>query len=604
MRFNFAPLLEVLIFFALIWTYILQENSFFLSDNAYLKAIYFFVVLSIIFWYIGNKRNSFQYFIELGTISKIFILFLILFIVNIPHFRQDLVSDQFHHAYMAILPWVIYAKKICVLEIGCTEKPFDQVLNHEMLKSFVFLLLVILIVLKSLKKNSLIVIVLFCILFFLPINEYRINDIHPPFRLFPLALSASVMGLSNFSFRIPGFVALFLFTLIIFPILRFHFKKNIAVLLVGCVATIPILVHVAYIVEPSIWTAISWSGILLFLFYGKKDNRSFFLSFLFISFASLMRASAFLGFFPLVMHWFFNRRLDRIFSKNEINKTILVFSPSLIALPYVFSSILQGSPATGTGLSIIESLRMSFSDFASMKFAYQSIFIPWIFLFPFAFCIRVKKFSLYSFLVILFFTLAYIMFYSIKPGLWGLGRYQAEFIMPFCILGLVNLGMFLYKFNQFILKLVFLCLFFYGIFISVNFHFYSQFLYESIFSGIKTGKIRGASEIVYDTTKPLERIKTLGLTKNSYLDGIIYGEMPFILAGFTLNEITSISRFGYPWGGMESADINKNKEILAVIISDWTPSLEKVNHLLSLGWKVDSTYENELYRSKTYLLLR
>ncbi|PJZ89443.1 glycosyltransferase family 39 protein [Leptospira levettii] len=604
MKIYYAPLLQVVTFFALIWTYILQENSFFLINVPFIKSLYFLGVLSVVFWYIKQNKNAFQYTLEFSPFFKIAILFLTLFFVLFPRLNQDLVSDQFHHAYKAILPWVIYAKNICVLNNGCAEKPFNQVLNHEMLKSLLVLFPLILIILKFLNRFSLIVVILFCILFFLPLEDYQINDIHPPFRLFPLAFSASLFGLSNSAFRMPGFFALFIFALIIFPILKFHFKENIAVLLVGCVVTIPILIHVSYIVEPSIWTAISWTGILLFLFFGKKDNRSFFLCFLLITFASLMRASAFLAFFPLVMHWFFTRRVERILSIYEIRNTFLVFSPTLIALPFVFSSILHGSPATGTNQSLIESIQMSFIGYSSIKFAYQSLFLPWILVFPFALFFRIKKYVMYSLMVFIFFILAYMMFYSIKPGLWGLGRYQAEFILPFCVLGLVNLSMCLYKFSQSILKLALICMIFYGIFISVNFQLYSQFRDESIFSGIKTGEVRGASEIVYDTLKPLEKVKELGLTKNSYLDGIIYGEMPFILAGYTLADITSISRFGYPWGGMESSDINKNKEILAVIISDWTPTLGKVNQLVSLGWKVDSTFQSEFYKTKTYLLLR
>lgn len=69
---------------------------------------------------------------------------------------------------------------------------------------------------------------------------------------------------------------------------------------------------------------------------------------------------------------------------------------------------------------------------------YDNIQMPWVAFLPF--CVIPKQGQWHKSILILIFGLAaYCVFYSIRPVLWGVPRYQAELWLPFVILGFFNL---------------------------------------------------------------------------------------------------------------------------------------------------------------------
>ena len=426
--------------------------------------------------------------------------------------------------------------------------------------------------------------------------------IYIPFRLFPLALSSSILGIHVYSFRIVGIIGLITLFLFLTKIFIKRYELSYTLLITLSIIFIPLLAHTSYIVEPSIWTSLSWTGVLIFIFYGDKSNKSFLLWFSILSIASLMRASAFVGLIPLSLHWFFTKVNFQNLKTTFTLENLKVFSPVLVMLPYTFSSLLGGSPATGSELTTLESIQKSVEGFLSIKMAYNAVFFPWILFFPFSFWFKHKNEFIYSFILLFFFSLSYVMFYSIRPVLWGLGRYQAEFILPFVILGMVNVFQFIYQKNKIFTIFPFTTLILYGLYIIVNYPTYSEIRDESIFPGVKSHRIKGISEIVYDTSKPLQKMKQEGLSHSTYIEGITYGTMPNILAGYTLKEIQSVSKIGHR--GMSVEDIHKNSQIQAVILTDWCPTGPKKEQLMKLGWKLVDVYKNGSYKTSSFLLVR
>ena len=115
---------------------------------------------------------------------------------------------------------------------------------------------------------------LFCVL--LGLGAHALNfpvEPHPALRLLPLFLGQLVFGLTDFSFRIPGILAVAAVACFIQKRIRSECPgSNALAWIIGfAVYLIPVVFHVAAIVEPSVW-AFSTSCIFFLLLH--KAERS------------------------------------------------------------------------------------------------------------------------------------------------------------------------------------------------------------------------------------------------------------------------------------------------------------------------------------------
>ena len=338
-----------------------------------------------------------------------------------------------------------------------------------------FILLSIIIFLNYLKKTNFkhkyIIFTVLLILFFRGffIINGGLDPSHPPFRLFPLWLSSSIFSPSVFSFRLPGIIALSLIGFVIYKVLKTKLSSTITLWLsVFTLITIPLLWHNSYLVTPSIWAALF--SILFLLTFQEADfyKLNFFSWFLLLTVFILMRQSLVYITVPILILFVMERRGLLI---KKWKETIFILSPFLVALPFLIRSLLLGTPAqeilsNELQLTLIEKLIHVIGS-GMLKDIILNNFEIWTLFLIFS-LITTKKNRLRNFIIILaFISSSVIIFYSIRPVLWGEARYQSEYIVPLIILGAVRVITIVYESNYQVLKystpVVLICLLFYNI---------------------------------------------------------------------------------------------------------------------------------------------
>ncbi len=610
MKLNFSMNFfgPVVLLFAIIYSYVIKSNS--LCSSALCQGyelVYWIITIFLISVFFYLQPSSLKVRDKkVWALSGLLFSFLIAF--NWENLNANLVSDHIYHAQEALRNFSMLGERFCKQNLAqCAGVPFASVVNFysRTLAGLFFIVILLLTQTNHRKVFALAAIALFFLLTqFLRHEQIQSGDVHPPLRLAPLWIASAFFGIKMFSFRVVGMIALGLFSF--FTIHFFAKKKGVLVAFFTVVifSTIPILQHVAYIVEPSLWTTLSWTGVLLFITFGKRDSNNFCIWFFILALASLMRASAFVAIIPLGLYWL-KFAYDAHGFRFLIRKDFYIpMIPILIMLPFTFKSIAMGTPATGGDTSKLTLMLLSVQSFLSVRVAYYSIMLPWIAFFPLGFLSSGENKIFKFFIKLLFFTLSYIVFYSINQGLWGMSRYQAEFILPFVIVGIFNFLFFLHGRYRKIFNIVLMLFFGYNLWVSWRFQSYSNLRETAIFTGLRDGRSAGISEIVYDTKLALNAVRDRNLLATTYLDGITYGSFPQLMASATFTELEAINVIGNPWGGFPMEDINKNKKINAIILSDWEPGSEKAKKLIDLNWRLVETFENRKYNTKTYLLLR
>ncbi len=438
-----------LLIFVFLWTYgnigVLTRTSLILQIviTSYLIAILLFL------FFVNEKYLSKNSGIDIIVISKsdIKIILLILFVSLVLGFNYMLyslngdelahsVSSQFYAIYglqfiFNKLPNFITAQQSWILV---------WIISNSVLLSSSALIYYI----KKLNfKYKYIVLSIFILLFFRIgyILRGGYDPYHPPFRLFPLWLSSTIFSTSIFSFRLPGVIALSLIGLIIYKVLKVKTSNYYFLSLsVFTLLSIPLLWHTAYIVEPSIWATL-FSILFLLAFQADKLNKlSFFTWFLLLAVFILMRQSLFFIILPMLFLFAMERRM--LLLKNW-KETVYELSPLLIVLPFFIRGLILGTPAqanvsTELQWTLFEKLSNVVSS-GMLKDIIVNNFEIWSLFILFAFIPTKNNRVKYFITILLYILSAFTVFYSIRPILWGIPRYQAEYIIPLIVLGAVRL---------------------------------------------------------------------------------------------------------------------------------------------------------------------
>lgn len=253
-------------------------------------------------------------------------------------------------------------------------------------------------------------------------------EVHPPLRLLPLFISQTIFGLNSFAFRFPSIITSAIVALAVYKLVDSTFI--IRVVASASSVLLPVIFYLSTSVEPSIFGYAAYTlGILsAYLFLAKGKDEHLIQLAIIASLGTLLRQSV----FPL---WL----LVGILSIYPNSKAIVrnfkkLFVLGLIPIPYMISAKLQGHIAeTATDATWHALLKESFVSGIGIITAINTTTIPWVF---FAFLVfaltfqRIPKLLLLPFLLVI---PVYCLFYTVWPYLWGIGRYQAEFIAPFII---------------------------------------------------------------------------------------------------------------------------------------------------------------------------
>ncbi len=444
---------------------------------------------------------------------------------------------------------------------------------------------------------------------------------HPPLRLFPLWLSSSLLSGTDFSFKLPQFLGLIALMWLAQRIANRRFTFLFSWLFGLAVGTIPLLWHVGTLVEQSIWTALVWSIFLLSA--AENDDLGDFKWIRWSSLISLftmMRQTAFLALMPLFIFY-----IAYAFHKDkyDLKKLFFVLAPVLVSLPFIMRSSVAGTPANyipgeftiiPQGASSIERVWFAVRSGIAPWIILNTVLLPWA-IFPFfAFLVYFVDFKkiLNAIVILIFFAAAFATFYIIRIGIWGTDRYQAEYIVPFAILGLYKLLVKLNGAGKTMPKLLaagLICIVIYNV--STFKSLYSHYKVKQVYRGVAI-----QTQPLYNYTDALKAVRNEGYAGHTYTAGITYGVFPEILNGFTVaqvlstkrmidrqNEMKGLMKAGET--GLSPGSINAAPEIKIVLISDIEQNVEElIKGLQAFGWKTWRDFKYDRSQTVIYGMIR
>lgn len=440
------------------------------------------------------------------------------------------------------------------------------------------------------------------------------GSVHPQFRLFPLWLMAALLSPSDWVFRIAQFLPLiglmWATQRITVAVLPFW----ISCLLGLVVGTIPVLWHVGTLVEASVWTAVVWTALLLSI--ARHDPANPFPYIRWIScvcIATMMRQTAFVALIPLFV--MLGEEMIRKRSV-DIGRLLLCLAPLLAMAPFLMRSLLFGNPAiqsAGETSNALGGVLYALRSGIALNSILNSVLMPWAILLPVSFLAICVRKPLYGAACLAWFLAAFVVFYSIRFTLWGVGRYQAEYVVPFSVVGLFLAVTAMHRLDRgrkyVVVLLLPLLVFNVVSYIRLPLANPSaDSLRDTFFHVIKErGNYSILSELPFPNGRALRAAKEEGLAGAVYVAGITYGAFGEILNGYTVNEVLAAKdRFlrmeamkmirGNPGGKPPAVeDIDSDPDIRLVLVGDCEGAEPFVERLSGHGWKRWREFRDDQY---------
>lgn len=568
---NLFPIL-ILVF---IWTYGYLGALTKSSPALQILITIFLVAIMLLLFFVNNKyvsKNKIGIILIGKNDIKIFLLVLLAsLMLGFEYIFFSLVNDELYHAnvsqFHAIYGLEKLSNKLPTYVIDQKAYLLVWVISGSVLIcSTIFLYFIT----KWNFKYKFIAFSIFILLFFRVIYFLLggLDFPHPPFRLFPLWLSSTIFSPSNFSFRLPGLIALSFIGLIIYRALQPKISTPFLLYLsISALLTIPLLWHTSYLVEPSIWAALFSILFLLALQENKFDNLNFYKWFSLLAIFILMRQSLIFIVLPMLLLYAMERKTLLIKNWKE---SLFTLSPLLVVMPFLIRSMIVGTPSTSTGEDALSALLEGLYNASSsgiLKDIIVSNFEIWSIFIIFAFIPTKKNRLRYFSSLSLFIVCAFIIFYSISPYYWGVPRYQAEYIIPLIILGAIRLLTVLYdrnnKINSYILTSFLISLLTYNIYTISTSHSHERVTVN--------GHPVFISRSVYDYETAFNAAKDNGYAGNTVMLGVTYGIMNEVLYGYSLNELKKQSKFYNEFNKVKGFNVNsliQNQNIKLIMLSD------------------------------------
>lgn len=296
------------------------------------------------------------------------------------------------------------------------------------------------------KKNQIALSALFLALGLLVILRVILYNLggfdpsHPPFRLFPLWFSSSIFGMKDLSFRIPGLVGLSLIAFIFYDSIKTNERaRGINFLAVLSVCSMPILWSTSYIVEPSVWAALFSTYFIFMTTRSQLTVQKLRVLVSMLAIFILMRQSLvylFPGLLFILILVHYNN------SARSLREFMVTLAPLLITIPLILRSIVFGTPAqdydsTEVNLNVLEKVVLAFESGLFFEITWNNLGYWSVFIF-FALIPKDKSDLTNTALLIIVLFSGIVLFYSVRPALWGIPRYQCEFLVPIVLYGFAN----------------------------------------------------------------------------------------------------------------------------------------------------------------------
>ncbi len=520
------------------------------------------------------------------TISDVSIILLYILLMGAFSFRELLVpmnGDNFYHAQQS----VTYATHVVQLLTQHTHI-FDTLPFVALVFDTNFLLVLGLVAVYFLLKKlsfwwqaSLLTLVFITLRMCMYLSGGNTSPF-PTLRLFPLWLTSTFFGLHDISFRIASFIPLICLMFFLYLVSREKVGRRNAFLFGLVAGTIPVMWHVGLLVEFSIWTGLLVTYIIIF--FGRKEEKvdGYMRPTMLIGVSTLMRVSGFIALVPLFVHYLLvqKRKLE------DIKKYILQSLPTaILIMPVVVGNIVTGTSASyrgegysemnlEAGANLLERLYVAVHGGFFEAIIYNSFHIlSLVLIFTPIYFWRKRVYTILP--TILFVGLYCVLFFSIRPILWGNGRYQAEYIAPLVIAILAGVVCMIRK--NIVVTLLLLSLIVLNVY---EFKHIPKYNTPSLGKGdyLENAKHKGdyfvLSEVPFDYRVALQKMKNEGLaTSTYYIPGNGYSYFAKVLSGYSVKEMRHETEYRNTIGFDSSsvhetlARINKNKQINVILVN-------------------------------------
>lgn len=441
---------------------------------------------------------------------------------------------------------------------------------------------------------------------------------HPPLSGVTHLIFGSLFGINGFSLKSAYFLAYILFVFGIYKMASREMPLHISLLFALSAGTIPLSLHLASIVENSIWSLICFTFVMMELVTNKNPNFIRLASF--VAIITLFRQSVFIGYIPILI--VFAASLKRPYSANDRGMLLKLLAPAVIFVPFLVQSLLHGTPSTaalGDQSSQFARVFEAFGSGVILVAIANSVSMLWILFIPFAF-VYGGNYRVQGVAFLAFFVMALFMYYAISPGLHGLAKYQAEYAVPFAIVGAFNVFERLIPvLNKGVVVVLLLSV------IGLNMLEYRSIpdtnkpvdvLVDTM--GYAAKNYDSGYHVLcgfpYEFGSAYNEIERLGLTNNSYTIGVTYGVFLEIVNGYSLGalrEAESISRLQKKFNEETSTDswstaavinIERDPRIKIVVLGAVPKREELVDGFIRHGWIMHVVYKNTQYGSSVIIM--
>lgn len=433
----------------LAWIFLIRDSELFSAFGSLPKSMLFAAVIAVFCWFYRDLK--FACVVRKSDIAWFLGLTGLLSLINGHVLVQALACDELYHLGMASQSVVAIEKIIRHggdLGAYLRGRPMTELvplLNFIVLGCAVFIGWMSLRIVRWGKTDEAQSRIRFLLLFLILAAVGQLfrsfpdrAEIHPPLRLLPLFLGQFFLGYDDFVFRMMSTLTLAGLMTVGVNYIKFgnngdnepSFRRTF----IGLAAfAVPTLLHVSSIVEPSIWSYSTWLGVFFLLsrYAALKDERYLIAIGVMIALGALMRQNAMVLWSVLGIVLIWKRPKTSIWFKALL--------PCLWFLPFFFHLVFGNHPAKSD--HPIQNVVSAAVSGKSLFFIFIQTTPPWgvaaLILTAFVCIYKLWK-DENAVLVCLALVPAFVLYFSINPYLWPLGRYQAEWIAPaISILGLI-----------------------------------------------------------------------------------------------------------------------------------------------------------------------
>lgn len=428
---------------------------------------------------------------------------------------------------------------------------------------------------------------------------------HPPGELLPILLSGTFLGITELGLKFGYFAGYLIFLFAIFKISSSNgVARTLNLLSIVSIGSIPLVLDMSTVIEHALWGYIFFTIFITIILLCKEINYPILISI--ISIGTLFRQSVFLLCVPAAILFFRDR-----FRKNNtfippIKEVFILLAPCLIFLPILVNSLLFGTPATESlseAIKFNNALNAFTNGFLITQFNSIFPYFYWVLFILVFIPFAIKDVSTRVIILILFLSLI-LVYFSINTGLWKLPKYQAEYIAPFIVGGILSLRILLIKYN--------FKIFCYILIAAIAVSNLTQCYYpQSNFSNILN---RISQENNYSDA--YREIRKKGLENSTLSIGYTYGVFPEVINDYTLKnwfEANSIylnmrnilTQDKSP--EIRSVEIDKNHTIDSLLIFEDSTTSTNHNLITNLryrNWEIIQIFPSLNDESKIVHLVR